>query len=116
LRDRNGQAHCGWRFHTHFEVDRRLPIRIEVTSALNGGKTDEKHVLRRSLQADRCYVMDRWYAEFALWNEIVAAGSSYVGRIRDNSDLDAVVEGPPPSRAARRAGGRGGRVGQRGAS
>jgi hypothetical protein len=104
LRDRNGQAHCGWRFHTHFEIDRRLPVRIEVTSALNGDKTDEKHILRRSLQADRCYVMDRWYAEFALWNDIVAAGSSYVCRIRDNSNLDAVIEERPVSEAARRAG------------
>ena len=104
LRDRNGRAHCGWRFHTHFEIDRRLPVRIEVTSALNGGKTDEKHVLRRSLQPDRCYVMDRWYAEFALWNDIVAAGSSYVGRIRDNSNLDEVIEERPVSAAAGRAG------------
>jgi len=82
----------------------QLPIRIEVTAALNGGKTDEKYVLRKSLQPDRCYVMDRWYAEFALWNDIVAAGSSYVCRIRDNSNLDAVVEERPLSRAARRAG------------
>src|SRR5215469_1726072 len=104
LRDRNGQAHCGWRFHTPFEIDRQLPVRIAVTSALNGGKTDEKHVLRRSLQADRCYVMDRWYAEFALWNDIVAAGSSYVCRIRDNSNLDEVVEERPVSEAAGRAG------------
>jgi hypothetical protein len=104
LRDRNGQAHCGWRFHTHFEIDRQLPVRIEVTSALNGGKTDEKHVLRRSLQADRCYVMDRWYAEFALWNDIVAVGSSYVCRIRDNSNLDTVIEERPVSEAARRVG------------
>ena len=104
LRDSNGQAHCGWRFHTHFEIDRQLPVRIEVTSALNGGKTDEKHVLRRSLQPDRCYVMDRWYAEFALWNDIVAAGSSYVCRIRDNSNLDEVIEERPVSEAARRAG------------
>ena len=104
LRDKNGQAHCGWRFHTHFEIDRQLPVRIEVTSALNGGKTDEKHVLRRSLQPDRCYVMDRWYAEFVLWNDIVAAGSSYVCRIRDNSNLDAIVEERPVSEAARRAG------------
>jgi IS4 transposase len=104
LRDRNGQAHCGWRFHTHFEIDRQLPVRMEVTSALNGGKTDEKHVLRRSLQADRCYVMDRWYAEFALWNDIVAAGSSYVCRIRDNTNLDEIIEERPVSEAARRAG------------
>lgn len=104
LRDRNGRAHRGWRSHTHFEIDRQLPVRIEVTSALNGGKTDEKHVLRRSLQPDRCYVMDRRYAEFALWDEIVAAGSSYVCRIRDNSDLDAVIEERPVSEVARRAG------------
>jgi hypothetical protein len=48
LCDKNGKTHCGWRFHTQFEVDRQLPTRIEVTSALNGGKTDEKQVLRSS--------------------------------------------------------------------
>src|SRR6516165_866705 len=100
LRDKNGQTHCGWRFHTQFEIDRQLPARIEVTSALNGGKTDEKQVLRKVLQPDRCYVLDRWYAEFVLWNEIVAVGSSYVGRIRDNSNLDTVIEERPVSAAA----------------
>jgi hypothetical protein len=104
LRDKNGETHCGWRFHTHFEIDRQVPVRIEVTTALNGGKTDEKHVLRRSLQPDRCYVLDRWYAEFALFNDIVAVGSSYVCRIRDNSNLDEVVEERPVSEAARQAG------------
>ncbi len=104
LRDTNGNTHCGWRFHTPFEIDRPLPVRIEVTAALNGGKTDEKHVLRKALQPDPCYVMDRWYAEFAWWNDIVAAGSSYVGRIRDNSNLDEVSEQRPVSEAARRAG------------
>ena len=91
-------------FHTHFEIGRQLPTRIEVTTALNGGRTDEKHVLRRSLQPDHCYILDRWYAEFALWNDIVAAASSYVCRIRDNSNLDEVVEERPVSEAARQAG------------
>lgn len=104
LRDKNGAAHAGWRFHTHFEIDRGVPLRMEVTSAHNGGKTDEKQVLRRRLEADRCYVLDRWYAEFALWNEIVAAESSYVCRIRDNSNLEAVREERPLSEAARAAG------------
>jgi hypothetical protein len=36
--------------------------------------------------------MDRWYAHFTLWNEIVKSGSSYVCRNRDNSVLDKVVE------------------------
>lgn len=51
LRDKNGQAHGGWRFHTHFAVDRGVPVRIDVTGALNGGKTDEKQVLRQKLKA-----------------------------------------------------------------
>jgi hypothetical protein len=104
LRDKKGDTHCGWRFHTHFDIDRRLPTRMEVTSAVNGGKTDEKQVLRRRLVSDCCYVLDRWFAEFALWNEIVAVASSYVCRIRDNSNLDKVTEERPVSDAARQAG------------
>jgi hypothetical protein len=92
LTDKNGQWHSGWRFHTHFEIDRSVPVRMEVTSALNSGKTDEKNHLRRRLEADRCYVMDRWFGEFALFNDIVRAKSSYVCRIRDNSNLSDVVE------------------------
>ena len=101
LRDKNGTTHAGWRFHTHFEIDRKVPVKMDVTTALNGGKTDEKQVLRLRLEADRCYVMDRWYGEFALWNEIVAAGSSYVCRIRDNSDLARVREQRELTTAAR---------------
>jgi hypothetical protein len=103
LRDKNGQAHAGWRFHTHFEIDRHVPVRMDVTSALNGGKTDEKHQLRERLQSDCCYVLDRWFAEFALWNEIVARQSSYVCRIRDNSNLEDVQAERPLSSAARKA-------------
>ena len=73
--DKNGQSQSAWRLHTHFDIDRHLPTRIDVTSARNGGKTDERNVLRDRLAADHCYVMDRWYAEFTLFNEIVAAGS-----------------------------------------
>lgn len=103
LKDKNGASQSGWRFHTQFEIDRHVPTRIEVTTALNGGKTDEKSILRKNLESDRCYVMDRWYGEFALFNEIVAKSSSYVCRIRDNSNLSQVVEerevGPPAKQA-----------------
>jgi hypothetical protein len=103
LRDKNGQSHSGWRFHTHFEIDRHVPTRMDVTTAHNSGKTDEKSQLRNRLESDRCYVLDRWYAEFALWNEIVAKGSSYVCRIRDNSNLSQVCEERPLSEAGRKA-------------
>lgn len=90
--DKNGGSHSGWRLHTHFDIDRHVPTRIDVTPASNSGKDDEKNRLRQRLEPDRCYVMDRWYAQFSLWNDIVAAGSSYVSRIRDNSNLEDVVE------------------------
>jgi hypothetical protein len=104
LRDKNGAAHSGWRFHTHFEIDRSVPVRMDVTTALNSGKSEEKHQLRMRLEQDRCYVLDRWYAEFALWNEIVAKGSSYVCRIRDNSNLSQIVEDKPLTAEAQKAG------------
>jgi IS4 transposase len=104
LRDKNGKAHCGWRFHTHFAIDRGVPVRMDVTNAVNSGKTDEKHQLRLHLESDHCYVMDRWFAEFALWNEIAAKGSSYVCRIRDNSNLDQIVAERPVSAVAQKAG------------
>src|SRR5262245_39070373 len=104
LTDKNGQAHSAWRFHTHFEIDRGVPVRMGATTALNSGKADEKSQLRGRLEPDRCYVLDRWYAEFALFNDVVRARSSYVCRIRDNSNLTAVVEDRPLSAAARQAG------------
>src|SRR5437899_11149826 len=102
--DKNGHPHCGWRFHTHFEIDRRVPVNMDVTTAYNGGPSEEKQQLRRRLEADRCYVMDRRFAEFALWNDIVRAQSSYVCRIRDNSNLSELVEERPLSNAAKQAG------------
>jgi hypothetical protein len=104
LKDKNGHSHCGWRLHTHFDIDRHVPTRIEVSPGSNSGHNDEKNRLRKALQPDHCYVMDRWFAQFTLWNNIVAAGSSYVCRIRDNSNLDDVVEDRPVSAPAAAAG------------
>jgi hypothetical protein len=102
--DKNGGSHSGWRLHTHFDVERHVPSRIEVTPASNSGRDDEKHRLRGAIKPDHCYVMDRWYAQFTLWNDIVANESGYVCRIRDNSNLDDVVEERPASAAAGSAG------------
>lgn len=102
LKNIHGNTKSAWRLHTHFDIDRHVPVRTDVTVGLNSGKTDEKYVLRKALQSDHCYVMDRWYAEFLLWNEINAIGSSYVCRIRDNSSYD-VLEDRPLSDEAREA-------------
>jgi len=95
----DGRSLSGWRLHTHFDVERGLPLRIDVTGAGNQGPADERAVLRQTLQADRCYVLDRGYAQFSLFNAIVAAKSSYVCRVRDNSVYE-VVESRPLSAEA----------------
>lgn len=59
LTDKTSKSHCGWRLHTQFEIDTSVPARIDVTSASNSGKTDEKNVLRKNLQSECCFVMDR---------------------------------------------------------
>ena len=73
-----------WTLHTFFEVDPYVPTRIKVTPT-GGGEFDERAVMSDELMPDRTYVMDRGYAKFELFNQIVAADSSYVCRIRDNS-------------------------------
>jgi hypothetical protein len=88
-----GSGMVKWRLHTHFEVDRYVPRRIDVT-ANGGGEDDERSVLERTIEADRTYVLDRGYAKFALFNRIVAAKSSYVCRLRDNSVYEILEERP----------------------
>jgi Transposase DDE domain len=93
LKSQSGSGLVKWRLHTHFEVDRHVPARIDVTRE-GGGECDERAVLERTIETDRLYVMDRGYAKFTLFNGIVAARSSYVCRIRDNSIYDVVEERP----------------------
>jgi hypothetical protein len=85
LSTRTGTVHHAFRLHTQFELDRHAPTRMDLTDGRNSGPSDEKSVLREHLQKDRCYVMDRWYAQFQLFNDINIVGSSYVCRVRDNS-------------------------------
>ena len=89
LKRATGSGLVKWRLHTHFEVDRHVPLRIDVTPN-GGGAGDERSVLERTIESDRTYVMDRGYAKFALFNKIVAADSSYVCRVRDNSSYEVL--------------------------
>lgn len=93
LKPSNTNGLVKWRLHTHFEVDRHVPRRIDVT-ADGGGDNDERAVLERTIEPDRLYVMDRGYAKFALFNRIVGLNSSYVCRIRDNSVYEVIEERP----------------------
>jgi hypothetical protein len=86
-----GKGSVKWRLHTHFELLRGVPTRMDVTPA-GGGDYDERAVLETLVEGDRLYVADRGYAKFSLFNKIVAADSSYVVRLRDNSVWNAVEE------------------------
>ncbi len=92
----------GWKLHTHFEILKGVPVKMAVTDATGKGPANEKQVLRRQLEADRCYVTDRGYEDFSLFNNIVAAGSSYVCRIRNDHHFaaDEVRELSEDARAA----------------
>lgn len=88
-----GHKHA-YRFHTQFEILRGVPNRIDVTAANPKGEDDERAVLGRTLEPDRCYVTDRGYAKFTLWNAIVDVGSSYICRVRDNSAFEGTEQLP----------------------
>jgi IS4 transposase len=85
--------------HVAFEVLRGVPTRVTVTS----GNDSEKDQLRAMLQPDRLYVIDRGYAEYELFQEILDVRSGFIGRIRNNAVWE-VIEERPVSAAARAAG------------
>lgn len=103
LTNGSGNAHHAWRLHTHFELREDAPARMELTDARNSKGSGERGVLERSLEGDRAYVMDRGYVKWSLFNAIVAKGSSYFCRIREDT-LEQVIEARPLTDAARAAG------------
>jgi hypothetical protein len=90
----------GWKLHTHFEVLRGVPTFARLTNASGQGEASEKAVLKASLSADRCYIVDRGYEEFALFNAIRAAQSSYVCRVRNDHHFQREMLREVPAEAA----------------
>ncbi len=88
----DGTSKHAWKLHVQFDFDSFLPTDVELTDARNSGKSDEKYVLRTKLKRDCCYVTDRWFGQFTLFNDIARAGSSYVCRVKENSAFDVIEE------------------------
>jgi len=91
--------HRAAKMHVAFEVLRGVPVRATVTA----GNDSEKDQLRTMLESARLYVVDRGYAEYRLFQEILDAKSSFIGRIRDNAVWE-LIEERPVSAAVRAAG------------
>lgn len=99
------EDHRAAKMHLTFEVLRGIPTQVTVTTG-NGSENDQ---LRAMLQSGRLYVIDRGYAEYQLFQDIIDARSGFIGRIRDNA-VWQVVEERPVSDRARAAGVRSDRV------
>jgi hypothetical protein len=91
--------HHAAKMHVHFDVLKGVPCEVTVTT----GNDSETEQLRATLQARRLYVIDRGYAEYQLFQDIVDAKSDFIGRLRDNA-VGTVVEERPLTPAARAAG------------
>jgi hypothetical protein len=76
------------KMHVHFDVLKGVPVEATLTTG-NGSETEQ---LRATLQALRLYVIDRGYAEYQLFQDIIDAGSDFIGRIRDNAVWTVVKE------------------------
>ena len=82
------EEHRAFKRHTQFQLLKSVPVRMDLTAA-NG---DEREVLAATRVAGLIDVLDRGYATFQLFRDIVNAGSSFVCRIRDNSVFEVVEE------------------------
>jgi hypothetical protein len=94
------EEHRAAKLHLHFDVFKGVPLYATVTD----GNGNEKKQLRAALQPGRLYAIDRGYAEYQLFQDIIDAKSSFIGRIRDNAVYTKLVEERPLSDEARKAG------------
>jgi hypothetical protein len=89
---KDGRALHGWRVHMQLDLELFCPHKTELTGARKSGPDSETSVLRRSLEPNRCYVDDGGYADRKLFDQIVAIGSSYVTRMREDSVFEVIEE------------------------
>jgi hypothetical protein len=87
------------KLHLHFDVLKGVPCGAAVTPAA----CSEPGQLQAMLQPGRLYVVDRGYADYELFAQVVAAGSSLVARVKDSTAF-TVAEERPPDAAAKAAG------------
>lgn len=87
-----GKSSCGYRLHAQFEVFKGVPSRIDMTGSNPKGDADERVVLEKTVEAGRCYLVDRGYQKYTLWNVINAKDSQYVCRLFDSAKWEVESE------------------------
>jgi Transposase DDE domain len=92
-------THRGAKLHLHFDVLKGVPCEATLTPAA----CSEPAELARTLQPGRLYVLDRGYACYELFAQIVQAKSSLVARVKDSTAF-VPQEERPLDEAARKAG------------
>ena len=103
-RSRTGNAMHGWRMHCQFDLSLGVPLDVELTDYRNSGKSDEREVLRHKLAGGRCYVMDRGYFSYGLFDAISLVGSDYVCRVKKSISFQVAREQEVSAAAAKAAG------------
>jgi hypothetical protein len=92
------EQHRGVKLHLHFAVFEGVPRRATVTPAA----CSEPAQLKATLEPGRLYVTDRGYQDYSLFRAILDAGSSFIGRVKDNIAFTVAEEREltPEARAA----------------
>lgn len=95
---RQDQKNRAIKMHVTFNVLKNIPTRVRVTAA----NDSERDQFRDGLKAGGFYVIDRGYRDWALFEQISAAGASFVCRVQENTVIDAYRERPvrPAAQAA----------------
>ena len=93
------REHNGVRLHLDFDVLKGIPVGAEVTTA----RTSETARLRRRLVPGRLHVIDRGFADYGFFQDVMDAESSFVGRVQQNAVYE-VIEERTVTEAARAAG------------
>lgn len=84
------------KMHVQFEVLRAIPVHVAVTI----GNGSETAALRQQIESGRLYVIDRGYAEYQLFQDIIDARSSFLGRLRENAVWRLIEQRPVSAKAA----------------
>lgn len=77
----NDEKHRAAKMHLQFDILKGIPDDATITAAAHSEITEA----RKMLQKGRFYVMDRGYGCYALFQQILDVGSSFVIRVKSNT-------------------------------